>query len=75
MQVNELVVVRDSGVTATLSIAQAIIAMLRLRAFALSVLGDDGSPIGVLSEGDLKEHLELDIEKRRPRWAGVSIPR
>src|SRR5271163_849286 len=56
------------GVHASETLAQAVTLMLRSHACALSIFADDSSIVGVMIEGDLKEHREREIEKHRAQW-------
>jgi CBS domain-containing protein len=49
-------------------LAQAVTLMLRSHASALSIFADDSSIVGMVIEGDLQEHRELEIEKHRAQW-------
>ena len=57
-----------SVIHATASLGAAITSLLISHGGALSILEDDHSIDGIVTEGDLQEHPGLIAEKHRPRW-------
>ena len=71
MRVNDALNESVRGIFATESLADAVGLMLRSHTCALSVFADDHSLVGMVIEGDLQEHHELDIEMHLPRWREI----
>lgn len=50
------------------AIGEAVQLMLRHRISGLPVIEEDGTLVGMVTEGDLLRRMELGTEKHRPRW-------
>jgi CBS domain-containing protein len=68
MQVDNAMIGPGRSISAATSVAQAVTAMFRSHAFALSVFDANNSLVGVVSGGDLQEHTEVEFQEHRPGW-------
>ena len=68
MRVKDIMTPAVISVVETAPLWEALELMVSRRVSALAVHDDAGTPIGVLSEGDLMRRAELGTQKRRPGW-------
>lgn len=68
MQARDIMTTPVVTITASASVAEAADLMLTRNIRCLPVVGDDGSPAGVISEGDFLRRGELGTRRGRPRW-------
>jgi CBS domain-containing protein len=67
MHIKDIMTAPVSGIEPDMPLAQAVEVMLRERISGLPVIKNDGTLVGILSEGDLVRRAELGTI-RKPRW-------
>jgi CBS domain-containing protein len=68
MQVQDIMATPVVTIATSASVAEAADLMLARNIRCLPVVGDDGSLVGVISEGDFLRRGELGTRRTRPRW-------
>ena len=68
MLVKDIMTPRVISVTEETTLLEALRKLVETKVSALAVLGPDGHPLGVLSEGDLMRRAEIGTHKRRTGW-------
>ncbi len=63
--------VRTALVTDTVSLVMRI--MLGARVSGLPVVDAQGALVGIVTEGDLLRRVELETERKRPRWVEILL--